>query len=146
VNQDNKEFVVADIPGLIKGAHEGQGLGHRFLGHVERCKGLIHLIDITSKNIVNDYTTIINEISAYDENLSKKKQIVVLNKIDAVEKDVIETAKKKLKKINVNKVVCISAVSGQNITNLIRETQDLIVSMLEAEDDNTQLENVSWSP
>jgi len=98
VNQDNKEFVVADIPGLIKGAHEGQGLGHRFLGHVERCKGLIHLIDITSKNIVDDYTTIINEISAYDKNLSKKKQIVVLNKVDAVEKDVIETAKKKLKK------------------------------------------------
>ena len=146
VNQDNKEFVVADIPGLIKGAHEGQGLGHRFLGHVERCKGLIHLIDITSKNIVDDYTTIINEISAYDKNLSKKKQIIVLNKIDAVEKDVIEIAKKKLKKINVNKVICISAVSGQNITNLIRETQDLIVSMLEAEDNNTQLKNVSWSP
>ena len=146
VNQDNKEFVVADIPGLIKGAHEGQGLGHRFLGHVERCKGLIHLIDITGKNIVNDYTTIINEINAYYKNLSKKKQIVVLNKVDAVEKDVIETAKKKLKKINVNKVVCISAVSGQNITNLIRETQDLIDTMLEAEDDNTQLENISWSP
>ncbi|MDC1086144.1 GTPase ObgE [Alphaproteobacteria bacterium] len=146
VNQDNKEFVVADIPGLIKGAHEGQGLGHRFLGHVERCKGLIHLIDITSKNIVNDYSTIINEISAYDKNLSQKKQIIVLNKIDSVEKDVIEITKKKLKKINVNNVICISAVSGQNITNLIRETQDLIVSMLEAEDNNTQLKNISWSP
>merc|ERR1711998_581128 len=85
VNQDNKEFVVADIPGLIKGAHEGHGLGHRFLGHVERCKGLIHLIDITSKDIINDYSTIINEIKAYDESLSSKKQIIVLNKIDAVD-------------------------------------------------------------
>jgi len=90
VNQDNKEFVVADIPGLIEGAHEGHGLGHRFLGHVERCKGLIHLIDITSKDIANDYSTIFNEIKAYDENLSKKKQIIVLNKIDAVDIDTIE--------------------------------------------------------
>jgi GTP-binding protein len=76
VNQDNKEFVVADIPGLIKGAHEGQGLGHRFLGHVERCKGLIHLIDITSKNIVDDYTTIINEISAYDKTYLKRNKLL----------------------------------------------------------------------
>ena len=73
VNQDNKEFVIADIPGLIEGAHEGSGLGHRFLGHVERCKALLHLVDATSKNIKQDYTTIINEIKAYDENLSKKK-------------------------------------------------------------------------
>ena len=97
VNQDNKEFVVADIPGLIKGAHEGHGLGHRFLGHVERCKGLIHLIDITSKDIINDYSTIINEIKAYDESLSMKKEIIVLNKIDAVDKTTIDLAKKKLK-------------------------------------------------
>jgi GTP-binding protein len=146
VNQDNKEFVVADIPGLIEGAHEGHGLGHRFLGHVERCKGLIHLIDITSKDITNDYSTIFNEIKAYDENLSKKKQIIVLNKIDAVDIDTIELAKKKLKKLGIKKVICISAVSGENITSLIREAQDLIVSMSESEDNSNQLQNVSWSP
>jgi GTP-binding protein len=60
VNQDDKEFVIADIPGLIEGAHEGSGLGHRFLGHVERCKALLHLIDVTSNNIKKDYVTIIN--------------------------------------------------------------------------------------
>ena len=146
VNQDNKEFVVADIPGLIKGAHEGHGLGHRFLGHVERCKGLIHLIDITSKDIINDYSTIINEIKAYDESLSSKKQIIVLNKIDAVDKTTIDLAKKKLKNLNIKKVVCISAVSGENITNLIREAQDLIVAISETEDNRNQLQNVSWSP
>ena len=146
VNQDNKEFVIADIPGLIEGAHEGHGLGHRFLGHVERCKGLIHLIDITSKDIINDYITIINEIDAYDKNLSNKKQIVVLSKCDAVESNVINLAKKKLKKINVDKVLFISSVSGENLTNLIREIQDLIVSMEKAEDDNNSIKNVSWTP
>ena len=146
VNQDNKEFVVADIPGLIKGAHEGHGLGHRFLGHVERCKGLIHLTDITSKDIINDYSTIINEIKAYDESLSTKKQIIVLNKIDAVDKTTIDLAKKKLKNLNIKKVICISAVSGENITNLIREAQDLIVAISETEDNRNQLQNVSWSP
>lgn len=146
VNQDNKEFVVADIPGLIKGAHEGHGLGHRFLGHVERCKGLIHLIDITSKDIINDYSTIINEIKAYDESLSSKKQIIVLNKIDAVDKTTIDLAKKKLKNLNIKKVICISAVSGENITNLIRQAQDLIVAISETEDNRNQLQNVSWSP
>lgn len=146
VNQDNKEFVVADIPGLIKGAHEGHGLGHRFLGHVERCKGLIHLIDITSKDIINDYSTIINEIKAYDESLSMKKEIIVLNKIDAVDKTTIDLAKKKLKNLNIKKVICISAVSGENITNLIREAQDLIVAISETEDNRNQLQNVSWSP
>ena len=146
VNQDNKEFVVADIPGLIEGAHEGHGLGHRFLGHVERCKGLIHLIDITSKDIINDYSTIINEIKAYDESLSMKKEIIVLNKIDAVDKTTIDLAKKKLKNLNIKKVICISAVSGENITNLIREAQDLIVAISETEDNRNQLQNVSWSP
>ena len=146
VNQDNKEFVVADIPGLIKGAHEGHGLGHRFLGHVERCKGLIHLIDITSKDIINDYSTIINEIKAYDESLSTKKQIIVLNKIDAVDKTIIDLAKIKLENLNIKKVICISAVSGENITNLIREAQDLIVAISETEDNRNQLQNVSWSP
>ena len=146
VNQDNKEFVVADIPGLIKGAHEGHGLGHRFLGHVERCKGLIHLIDITSKDIINDYSTIINEIKAYDESLSTKKQIIVLNKIDAVDKTIIDLAKKKLENLNIKKVICISAISGENITNLIREAQDLIVAISETEDNRNQLQNVSWSP
>ena len=106
------EFVIADIPGLIEGAHEGSGLGHRFLGHVERCQGLLHLIDVTSKDVKKDYLTI-REIKAYDSNLSKKKQILVLTKCDAVEEKKVHLAKDILKKLNVENVINISSVSGK---------------------------------
>ena len=147
VNQDNKEFVIADIPGLIEGAHEGLGLGHRFLGHVERCKGLLHLIDATSENIKDDYLTIIKEIEAYDSNLSEKKQIIVLTKSDAVKEKKLNFAKEQLKKLNVQKVFGISSVSGENITKLIRQLQELITSMKKIEDDEDHFQEVSsWSP
>ncbi|MDC3116818.1 GTPase ObgE [Alphaproteobacteria bacterium] len=147
VHEDNKEFVIADIPGLIEGAHEGSGLGHRFLGHVERCKGLLHLIDVTSENIERDYLTIIRELQAYDVSLSKKKQIIVLTKCDAVNEKKLNLAKEQLKKVNVQKVFGISSVSGENITKLIRQLQDLITSINKIEDDEDGLEKVSsWSP
>jgi len=147
VNQDNKEFVIADIPGLIEGAHEGSGLGHRFLGHVERCKGLLHLIDVTSENIERDYLTIIRELEAYDISLFEKKQIIVLTKCDAINEQKLNFAKEQLKKLNVQKVFGISSVSGQNITKLVRLLQDLITSMNKIEDDEDGLEKVSsWSP
>jgi GTPase len=128
VNQDNKEFVIADIPGLIEGAHEGSGLGHRFLGHVERCKALLHLVDVTSKTIRKDYSTIINEIKAYDNNLAKKKQIVVLTKCDAIKEEQINFAQKELKALKINNVLGISAVTGQNIVKLIRNLQEIVTT------------------
>ena len=147
VHQDNKEFVIADIPGLIEGAHEGSGLGHRFLGHVERCKGLLHLIDVTSENIKRDYLTIIKELKAYDISLSEKKQIIVLTKCDSVNEQKLNFAKEQLKKLNVQKVFGISSVSGENITKLVRQLQDLITSINKIEDDEDGLEKVSsWSP
>ena len=147
VNQDNKEFVIADIPGLIEGAHEGLGLGHRFLGHVERCKGLLHLIDVTSENIKRDYLTIIRELEAYDTSLSEKKQIIVLTKCDAVKDQKLNFAKEQLKKLNVQKVFGISSVSGENIIKLVRQLQDLITSMNKIENNEDGLEKVSsWSP
>ena len=147
VHQDNKEFVIADIPGLIEGAHEGSGLGHRFLGHVERCKGLLHLIDVTSENIKRDYLTIIRELEAYDISLSEKKQIIVLTKCDSVNEQKLNFAKEQLKKLNVQKVFGISSVSGENITKLVRQLQDLITSMNKIVDDEDGLEKVSsWSP
>ena len=147
VHQDNKEFVIADIPGLIEGAHEGSGLGHRFLGHVERCKGLLHLIDVTSENIKRDYLTIIRELEAYDISLSEKKQIIVLTKCDSVNEQKLNFAKEQLKKLNVQKVFGISSVSGENITKLVRQLQDLITSMNKIEDNEDGLEKVSsWSP
>jgi GTP-binding protein len=147
VNQDDKEFVIADIPGLIEGAHEGSGLGHRFLGHVERCKALLHLIDVTSNNIKKDYVTIINELKAYDTELAKKKQIIVLTKCDATDNEKIDTAKKELKKLKINNVLGISAVSGDNIVTLIRKLQDLVSSNNQEDDIENKHETVkSWSP
>ena len=90
---DNKEITLADIPGLIEGAHKGTGLGIKFLKHIERCKSLLHLIDITSDDLIKSYRQIKNELRKYSIKLSKKNELVVLNKIDLVEN------KKELKKI-----------------------------------------------
>ena len=80
---DNKEITLADIPGLIEGAHTGIGLGIKFLKHIERCKTLIHLIDITEENIENLYKQVRNELGKYSKNLLKKDELIVFNKIDA---------------------------------------------------------------
>ena len=147
VNQDDKEFVIADIPGLIEGAHEGLGLGHRFLGHVERCKALLHLVDVTSENIKKDYQTIINELKAYDTNLAEKKQVIVLTKCDAANEDQINFAKKELKKLKINNVLGISAVSGDNITTLIRKLQELVSTNNQNGDMDHDQETINaWSP
>ena len=93
-NYSDKEITLADIPGLIEGAHEGTGLGDKFLRHIERCKSLIHLIDVTDKDILKNYLNIRKELSRYSSNLLKKKEIIVFNKIDMINSEEIE------KKIN----------------------------------------------
>ena len=108
---------------------------------------MLHLIDATSENIKHDYLTIIKEIEAYDSNLSKKQQIIVLTKSDAVKEQKLNFAKEQLKKLNVQKVFGISSVSGENITKLVRQLQELISSMKKIEDDEDHLQEVSsWSP
>ena len=147
VNQDNKEFVIADIPGLIEGANEGAGLGHRFLGHVERCKALLHLIDVTSENVEKDYLTIIKELKAYNTDLAKKDQIVVLTKSDSASKQKIDDARKKLKKLKITDTIGISSVSGENISTLIRKLQDIISINIKNEVIDDQQHKVeTWSP
>ena len=147
VNQDNKEFVIADIPGLIEGANEGAGLGHRFLGHVERCKALLHLIDVTSENVEKDYLTIIKELKAYNTDLARKDQIVVLTKSDSASKQKIDDATKKLKKLKITHTIGISSVSGDNISKLIRKLQDIISINIKNEVIDDQQHKVdSWSP
>ena len=92
VNSDGREFVLADIPGLIEGAHEGAGLGDRFLGHVERCRVLLHLVDATCEHAGKAYKTVRTELDAYEGHLADKIEIVALNKIDAVTADEVEEA------------------------------------------------------
>ena len=99
---DNKEVTLADIPGLVEGAHEGVGLGDKFLRHIERCKILLHLIDISENDLVENYLQIRKELEKYDEDLSKKKEIIVFNKSDLLEekdiKNKLKTFKNKTKK------------------------------------------------
>jgi len=99
---NDKEITIADIPGLVEGAHEGIGLGDKFLRHIERCKTLVHLIDITDKDITENYLKIRNELSKYSKNLIKKKEIIVFNKIDVINSndtnEKINLFKKKIKK------------------------------------------------
>ena len=120
VGIDASEFVVADIPGLIEGAHLGHGLGDLFLGHVERCSVLVHIIDITNDDFMNNFNIIIEEVNQYGNALSDKPRITVLNKIDALGEDERKFYKERLAKIIDEPVFMISAVSGEGIENLLR--------------------------
>ena len=117
---NDKEITIADIPGIIEGAHSGVGLGDKFLRHIERCKSLVHLIDIANENILEDYFKIRKELSKYSKNLIKKKEIIVFNKIDLMSNSEIDNKinlfKKKIKK-NIYK---ISTVQKKGITDIIR--------------------------
>jgi len=116
--KERKSLVVADIPGLIEGAHQGKGLGDRFLRHVDRCKALIHLIDITSDNIRGDYQAINRELKNYSPKLAKKKQVVVLNKIDLLPEEKRKKKLKILRKKIPHPLFPISAVTGEGIKEL----------------------------
>ena len=115
---DDKEITLADIPGLIEGAHEGVGLGVKFLKHIERCKSLIHLIDINEKNVSNAYKQVRNELKKYSKDLTIKKEIVILNKIDLVDKKTLNDKKKKLETIIKKKVTVLSTLNKNLVSKL----------------------------
>ncbi|WP_372603112.1 GTPase ObgE [Actibacterium sp.] len=140
VGVDNVEFVVADIPGLIEGAHEGRGIGDRFLGHVERCAVLLHLIDGTSEDVVADYETIINELEAYGGDLADKPRITVLNKIDALDDD--ERAEKlaALEQASGGSVMMMSGVSREGLNEVLRAVRAQI------DDDRLRLKTAGEEP
>ncbi|WP_222547099.1 GTPase ObgE [Asaia lannensis] len=121
-----EEFVIADIPGLIEGASEGAGLGDRFLGHVERCAMLIHLLDGTESQLVKNYRMIRNELAAYDETLAKKPEIIVLNKCDALTKTQITAKTKALAKASGAEVFTLSAATHEGLAELLRIVQDRV--------------------
>jgi len=120
VGVDNVEFVVADIPGLIEGAHEGRGIGDRFLGHVERCAVLLHLVDGTSETVADDYRTIITELEAYGGELADKPRITVLNKVDALDDEEREQAKSELQEAVGGPVMTMSGVAHLGVTEVLR--------------------------
>ena len=115
VRKDNGDgYVIADIPGLIEGASEGIGLGHEFLRHVERCRFLIHLVDLTKENPLENYKIINEELKKHSEQLSKVYQVIALNKIDSVDEETKQKYYKEFKKLS-NDVFLISAVTGENL-------------------------------
>ena len=119
-NYNNKEVTLADIPGLIEGAHEGVGLGDKFLRHIERCKNILHLIDITNEDLLENYSKVRKELLKYSNKLIKKKEIIVFNKIDMISDEEvnkkINSFSKKIKK----KIYSISALKHKGLTTIKR--------------------------
>ncbi len=117
-NYNNKEVTLADIPGLIEGAHEGIGLGDKFLRHIERCKNILHLIDITNDNLLEVYSKVRKELFKYSNKLTKKKEIIVFNKIDMINDEEInkkiDIFNKKIKK----KIYTISALKHKGLKTI----------------------------
>jgi GTP-binding protein len=119
VGVDGVEFVVADIPGLIEGAHEGRGLGDLFLGHVERCAVLLHLVDGTSEDVAGDWQTIITEVEEYGSGLADKPRITVLNKIDALSDEELAEKQAELEAV-AGPVMTMSGVAKMGVTEVLR--------------------------
>jgi Obg family GTPase CgtA len=147
VSIGERDFVLADIPGLIEGASEGAGIGDRFLGHVERCGVLIHLIDGTQDDVKLAYKTIRNELAAYDERLAEKPEIVVLNKIDAIDPDDLKEKVKVLKKASKQDVLLVSGVTGKGVDQVLYDVIETLdaekAERLEAERRKTE---PNWAP
>ena len=126
VNADGREFVLADIPGLIEGAHEGAGLGDRFLGHVERCRVLLHLVDATTEHAGKAYKTVRAELEAYGGSLAEKIEIVALNKIDAVDAEMLKKQKDRLKRAAKKTPLLLSGATGKGVPEALRALADII--------------------
>ncbi|MBL4720336.1 MAG: GTPase ObgE [Alphaproteobacteria bacterium] len=146
---DETEFVIADIPGLIEGAHEGIGLGDRFLGHVERCRVLLHLVDGTQEDVAGAYTTIRGELKAYGGDLVDKKEIVALNKTDAMSDAEFEEKQKALSAVTENPVMAMSGVSGSGVDDVLRALLSVVKQERLAEkiaEEPAPIEEPTWTP
>ena len=126
VGIDGAEFVMADIPGLIEGAHEGAGIGHRFLGHVERCRVLLHLIDCTHTDPIASWRTIRTELAAYDENLAAKPEIIALSKTDAAPEGYLDDLRDALKAEGAENILYLSSVTGDGVPEVLRALRRVI--------------------
>ncbi len=126
VKAGERDFVIADIPGLIEGAHEGQGLGDRFLGHIERTSVILHIIDCTQDNLEDAYKTIRNELREYGCGLEQKPELIALNKADALGEDLTLDQAKMFEQATGKKVHIMSAVSGENTKNILFELAKVV--------------------
>jgi GTP-binding protein len=148
VGVDGVEFVVADIPGLIEGAHEGRGLGDQFLGHVERTSVLLHLVDGTSEDVVADWEIIVGEVEAYGGVLADKPRVTVINKIDALLEEDIAEKRAALEAATGGAVMAMSGVSNQGVTEVLRTLRAQIAEdkLRHAIEEAREEEDPEWRP
>src|SRR6266568_689444 len=144
VESDGREFVLADIPGLIEGAHEGAGLGDRFLGHIERCRVLLHLVDGTGEHAGEAYKTVRGELEAYGHGLADKPEIVALNKADALTPEQLEQQTARLKRASKQTPHVVSAVTGAGVPDLMRASIKAIDATITTA--KTQTRSAAWVP
>jgi GTPase len=156
VKIDGRDFVLADIPGLIEGAHEGAGLGDRFLGHVERCGALVHLVDATGANAGADYRTIRRELAAYGGGIEEKPEILALSKVDAIDEEALAKQLDRLKRAvrehgpavepggKRTKPLLLSTAAHRNVTEVLRATMAEIEQARRAE--AVAAEPIRWAP
>jgi GTPase len=140
----SREFVLADIPGLIEGASEGVGLGDRFLSHVERCRVLLHLVEGTSEDAGEAYKTVRHEIETYGHGLADKPEIVALSKADALDEDTLKDQLKKLKKASKRTPYVISSASGQGVQEVLQALLT-VIDQEKAEEEPAQSQE-EWRP
>ena len=157
VRIDGRDFVLADIPGLIEGAHEGHGLGDRFLGHVERCGALVHLVDATGANAGADYRTVRRELSAYGEGLAEKTEIVALSKVDAVDEATLKKQTERLMRVirefgpplapgaKRARPLLLSTATRAGVTEMLRATMTAIEAR-RVDEAATRAKPVQWAP
>lgn len=141
---EGESFVLADIPGLIEGAHDGAGIGDRFLGHVERCAAIIHLVDGTSETVADDYRTIREELAAYGNGLDEKLEIVCLNKVDALDEATRKKRLAALSKAVGRPARAVSGVAGIGISQLMRELMTIKKGETPAEEETPT--DAEWAP
>ena len=115
---DDKEITIADIPGLVEGAHKGTGLGIQFLKHIERCKSLLHMIDVTNDDLKKSYKQIKNELKKYSAKLSKKKELVVLNKVDLINNNQVKKIIKEFSKNTKSEVITLSTLEKRSVSQI----------------------------
>lgn len=144
---DTREFVLADIPGLIEGAHEGHGLGDRFLGHIERCRVILHLVDATGDPAGKAYRTIRNELEAYGGDLVDKPEIVALSKVDAVDAATLKLQMQRLKRACGRTPVKLSSASGAEVKSTLRALLTIIdEAKAQEQSESAQDKDLGWQP
>lgn len=147
VSHKGREFVLADIPGLIEGASEGAGIGDRFLGHIERCRVLIHLVDATGEDPAEAWQIVQSELENYGEGLDEKPQILALNKGDLLGQELMEDVAKDLQEVGAGKPFIISGATGEGMERLLDAILDVVGDVRKVEAEETgEAENKPWSP